>query len=175
MSSGAYLSSDDSVLLRGVLERYSGGSCLEIGAGNGGGLVELSRRFKMAVGTDIQRPSGFKLRDSIDFVLADCASCFREQSFDLVAFNPPYLPSEQIEDRTVDGGEEGEAVAMRFLGEAIRVSKKDGKIVALLSSENPLAPLERLCERDGFSMRLVGTKHLFYETLSVYEIAQKRR
>jgi release factor glutamine methyltransferase len=115
MSSETYLSSEDSALLRKALGRYKGETSLEIGAGNGGGLVKLSMRFKHAVGTDLQRPSDLSWRGgSIDFVLADAATCFREDSFNLVAFNPPYLTSVGIADRTVDGGEGGAAVASQF-------------------------------------------------------------
>jgi hypothetical protein len=70
----------------------------------------------------------------------------------------------------VDGGAGGLDLALRFLLEAIRVVKNAGRIVLLLSSDNPVAPIREVCERNGLSMRLVGTKHLFYETLSVYEI-----
>ena len=173
MSSETYLSSDDSALFRKVLRRYSGESCLEIGAGNGGGLIELSRGFEMAVGTDLQPPSDSSWRrDSVELVLADSAGCFREGSFDLVAFNPPYVPSDRLTDRAVDGGKEGEEVMMRFLTDAMRVSKRGGEIVVLLSSENPLAPIERLCQQNGFSVRLLETKRLFYETLTVYEVSR---
>jgi release factor glutamine methyltransferase len=172
MSSGAYLSSDDSALLRIALKGYAGEACLEIGAGNGGGLIELAKGFRLTVGTDILRPSDSSWRrDSVDFVLADAASCFRDHCFELVAFNPPYLPSEGLADRAVDGGDGGEAVTFRFLDEAMRVTKLEGRIVLLLSSENALAPIKRICERNGFSMKRLEAKHLFYETLSVYEIS----
>lgn len=173
MSSETYLSSDDSALFRKALRRYSGESCLEIGAGNGGGLIELSGSFERVVGTDLRTPSDSSWnRGSIDLVLADSASCFRDRSFDLVAFNPPYVPSDQPADNTVDGGKDGEEVTMRFLAEAMRVARPEGKIVILLSSENPLAPVETVCQRNASTIRLLETKRLFYETLSVYEISR---
>jgi release factor glutamine methyltransferase len=174
MSSGTYLSSDDSVLLRSALGRYSGEACLEIGAGNGGGLIALAKSYGLTVGTDIQRPSDSSWRgDSVDFVLADAASCFRERSFELVAFNPPYLPSDGLEERTVDGGEGGVAVASHFLAQAMRVTKENGRIVVLLSSESVLAPIRRICDLNGFLMKHLESKHLFYENLSVYEISRR--
>lgn len=173
MSSWSYVSSEDSALLRESLREYSGGVCLEIGAGNGGGLILLSERFGLTVGTDIRPPSFFEGTGRFEFVVADSASCFRQESFDLVAFNPPYLPSEGLLDRAVDGGEGGEAVSLRFLEDAMRVVKRNGKIVMLLSTENPVAPVERLCEEGGFEMKLVGERHLFYESLSVYEVAPR--
>jgi release factor glutamine methyltransferase len=173
MSPETYLSSDDSAALRGVLRRYSGESCLEIGAGNGGGLEVLSGGFARTVGTDLLRPSALALTGgSVDFCLADAASCFRGESFDLVAFNPPYLPSDEIRDVTVDGGKDGEAVTIRFLEDAIRVLKPKGRIVFLLSGDNPLAPIDATCRAKGFSMKLLETRRLFYEALSVYELSR---
>lgn len=174
MSSGAYLSSDDSALLRGALRNYSGGVCLEIGAGNGGGVAALSKRFGLSVGTDLQLPADQdEIGDSGEFVLADSASCFRDEVFDLVAFNPPYLPSEGIADRTVDGGDGGVEVTLRFLEDAMRVSKREGKIVLLLSSDNSLGTIELTCRKRGYSMRLLDTGRFFYEVLSVYEVSRK--
>jgi release factor glutamine methyltransferase len=173
MSPETYLSSDDSALLRLALARYSGEKCLEIGAGNGGGLEVLSERFSLTVGTDIQRPSdSIASGRTVEYCLADGASCFRDESFDLVAFNPPYVPSNGIRDRTVDGGRSGVEVTTRFLAEAMRLTRKEGRIVFLLSSDNPLALVEETCRRKGFSMKLLETKRLFYETLSVYEASR---
>ena len=170
MSAENYLSSDDSRLLRSVLSRYSGGTCLEIGAGNGGGLEVLSKSFRLAVGTDLQPPTELHGLEPSQFVLADSASCFREESFDLVAFNPPYVPSDVIEDRTTDGGKGGIEVAVRFLQDAIRVLRRQGNILLVLSSDNPLTPIEEFCNRNGLSIRLLERMPLFYETLCVYEI-----
>ncbi len=160
-----YLTSDDSNLIRRALKRYSGDCCLEIGAGNGGSLLELEKTFKLAVGTDLLRPER-----ASNLVLADRATCFRNSVFDLVAFNPPYLPSEGVDDAAVDGGSDGVEVPISFLKEAIRVVKPAGRIVLLLSSYNPTERLEALCAENGLRMRLVDTMRLFFETLTVYVI-----
>jgi len=160
-----YLSSDDSNLLRGVLQGYSGECALEIGAGNGGNLPELSKRFGLVVGTDLVRPEFSK-----GIIIADRAGCFREAVFDLVAFNPPYLPSARIEDLAVDGGRDGVEVALSFLEEAVRVLKPAGKIVMLVSSENPIEELKGFCDQKGLGMALVASKALFYERLFVYVV-----
>ena len=171
MSASAYLASEDSELLRRALKKYDGAACLEIGSGNGGGLIDLSGRFALAVGTDVVKPSNRSWRQSgSDYILADAASCFRSGSFDLVAFNPPYVPSEDRADVAVDGGAGGEEVAIRFLLEAVRVLKRGGRIVMLLSSDNPVEPIKEVCESQGLAMKAVDSKHLFYETLSVYEL-----
>ena len=173
MKHRVYLSSEDSLLLRRALRRYSGDSCLEIGAGNGGGLVELAKRFNLVVGTDILRPEAGS-DGSESFVLADRASCFRDSTFDLVAFNPPYLPSGRVEDPAVDGGRDGVDAALSFLQEAMRVVNAKGRIVMLLSSFNPRERIEALCREHRRRMTLEGSIHLFFERLSVYVIERVR-
>lgn len=170
MSLRPYLASEDSALLRNSLGGYSGTACLEIGTGNAGTLEELSRRFELAAGTDLVRPDPrIRGEQSVNFVLADRASCFRDSSFDLVAFNPPYIPSGTIGDVAVDGGREGTEVPLSFLREALRVVKKNGKVVLLLSGENRVDELEILCATKGFRMRKVAEERLFYERLFIYE------
>lgn len=167
MSGAPYISSEDSALLRKSLSPFSGGACLEIGAGNGGTLVDLRRRFPLAVGTDIVRPTMADWKGAgADFVLADRATCFRDASFDLVAFNPPYLLA-RVEDSTVDGGED-HAVPLSFLREALRVVKPTGSVVWLLNGEADLEGFRHLCQDAGFTVTRLETRHLFFEDLEVY-------
>jgi methylase of polypeptide subunit release factors len=164
-----YLASEDSALLRGVLKTYSGGSALEIGAGNCGNLLVLAKGFETTVGTDIVTPGMTDWRaPGADFLLADGASCLRLGSFDLVAFNPPYLPAEVADDPSTEGGATLE-VPMRFLREALRTVKLTGKIVMLLNDQAPIGEFEAECSRHGFRLSKVVTRHLFFEDLSVYE------
>lgn len=160
-----YLASDDSNLIRRVLKRYSGECCLEIGAGNGGNLLELEKTFELAVGTELLRPER-----ASNLVLADRATCFRNSVFDLVALNPPYLPSNRIEDITIDGGRDGIEVPLSFLEEAIRVVKPTGKVVMLLSNYNPLEKFKEICAENGLKMTLIESEDLFYERLSLYSV-----
>ncbi|MGD0318656.1 MAG: hypothetical protein ABSB56_03035 [Nitrososphaerales archaeon] len=167
--SGPYLASEDSVLLKGVLKTYSGGSALEIGAGNCGNLIVLAQSFETAVGTDIVMPGMTDWRDSgADFLMADGASCLRLGSFDLVTFNPPYLPFEVADDPSTEGGAALE-VPMRFLRDALRAVKLTGRIVMLLNDQAAIGEFEAECSRHGFRLAKVATKHMFFEDLSVYE------
>ncbi|HZW85660.1 MAG TPA: methyltransferase domain-containing protein [Nitrososphaerales archaeon] len=170
MSEAPYISSEDSSLFRDALSRYSGGACLEIGAGNGGGLRVLAKRFGLAVGTDLLRPAMKDWSGEAEFVIADAASSFADSSFDFVAFNPPYL-REEIRDGTVDGGEHLE-VPFMFLKEALRVVKREGKVLMLLNQDVDVLALDELCRRGGFTVRKVAEKKLFFEVLSVYEASR---
>jgi methylase of polypeptide subunit release factors len=135
--------------------------------------MELAKSFSIVVGTDLIRPEISDWKGSgANYLVTDAALCFRTGSFDLVAFNPPYVPSEGITDRAVDGGMEGAEVALHFLRDAMAVVKDDGKILMLASSDNPLRFLRSECESRGFTMRRVAEERLFFEKLSVYEISR---
>jgi len=164
-----YIASEDSALLRKVLRAYSGRSALEIGAGNGGNLVVLANGFETAVGTDIVMPG---MTDwgtwGADFLIADGASCLRAGSFDLVVFNPPYLPVEVADDPSTEGGA-GLEVPLRFLREALRMVKRTGRIVMLLNDQASIGEFEVECSHHGFRLTRVAKQHIFFEELSVYE------
>jgi release factor glutamine methyltransferase len=164
-----YISSEDSTLLRKALSQYEGQVALEIGAGNAGGLEPLSRHFDYVIGTDLVRPDMHDWpRSGSDFVLADRASCFRENSFDLVAFNPPYIPSKFIEDIAVDAGINSE-VPLGFFREALRVIRDNGRIVMVLEGERSEKRIREEGKKKGFVLRLVSAERNFFETLAIYE------
>ena len=137
-------------------------------------MQSLLTRFSLVVGTDITSSDQARAaKGAAEVVLADRASCFREDSFDLVAFNPPYLPSGIIRDRTVDGGRGGIEVPMRFLDDALRVLKADGRIVVLLSDHGDLTGFVSYCISLGLSVSEMASSALFYESLVVYEIRRR--
>ncbi len=172
-----YLPAEDTRLLRDALEPFSGDSCLEIGFGSGAALEAVSARFRLAAGTDVLDVEGARLSRSpkVDLVLADKAACFRDGVFDLVFFNPPYLPSRAIEDVTVDGGRGGVEVPLSFLDDGLRVLKKDGVMIALLSDAGDLASFVGGCEERGIAVEEVVRERLFYESLVIFKIRPRRR
>jgi len=168
MSQTPYIASEDSTLLRRVVSDYSGRMCLEIGAGNAGTLIELSARFTKAVGTDIVRPAMMDWKKAgVEFVLADGASCLRSSTFDVVAFNPPYIAAQIGVDPAVEGGEELE-VPLKFLREALRVVRPDGKVIMLLNDGAELPKFKEVCAGSGFRLRRVASRRVFFEELAVY-------
>lgn len=166
MRNDPYLAAEDSAFFREALRAYKGETCLEIGAGNGGNLVDLAKRFKVVAGTDLVRPGMEDWKSmGTNYLLADGATCFRDSLFDLVAFNPPYLRG--VGDPAVEGGKDLEA-PMRFLREALRVARTDGSVIMLLNGDTAVEDFERLSSERGFRLRRLATRHLFFEDLAVY-------
>ncbi|HUI00193.1 MAG TPA: hypothetical protein VLX56_01025 [Nitrososphaerales archaeon] len=170
-----YLPAEDTRLLGEALRGYTGERCLEIGFGSGALLEGVAPRFDLAVGTDVigLRDASQASSGSAGLVLADRAACFREGVFDLVFFNPPYVPSGEVEDRAVDGGPTGTEVPLAFVEEGARVMKRDGTMVALLSEEGDLGRFVSECARLGLDAKRVSQRRLFYETLVVFEVRRR--
>jgi release factor glutamine methyltransferase len=170
-----YLPAEDTYLLMEALAACGGDSCLEIGFGSGALLAGVAGRFRLAVGTDILHLEDAKQSRaaSVDLVLADAAKCFREGVFDLVFFNPPYLPSDRIEDAAVDGGRGGTQVPISFLREALRAMKENGTVMVLLSEAGDVGSFLECCKSLGLYVEPVAERNLFYEKLVVFKIRRE--
>jgi len=99
---------------------------------------------------------------------------FRSNAFDLIFFNPPYLPStsEAPRDAAVDGGIGGVEVASRFLLDSARCLKENGEIYTLLSSLSDIAEFRRTAEGIGMDVCIVNEKKLFMESLVVIKLTR---
>ncbi len=152
----------------------NGETFLEIGVGNGLNLEAVSGKFHLAVGTDIVNLHEVKQRNpTCELIVADRASCFRKAVFDVVAFNPPYVPSETIVDKTVDGGPNGIEVPLEFLNSALDVVKESGKILVLLSSNDSMRMFQEFCRKHNISLEKLIETRLFFESLAVYELKSR--
>jgi release factor glutamine methyltransferase len=88
--------------------------------------------------------------------------------FDLVLFNPPYLPSGDKHDRAIDGGPGGGTVINRFLEELPAHLQKDGTALLLLSSLNDLEVLRHSHSR--YEFLTIIKRALFFEELEVLRV-----
>jgi len=161
------------------LSRVQGsGSFLEIGTGMGSNLklVDAKKIFELIVGTDLQELFHVKKEQSraIELIQTDRASCFRPNIFDLVVFNPPYVPTNEISDITTDGGPGGVQIPLAFLSSALSVLRARGEIVMLLSSEDSIGEIEDFCRARNLEMRQIEGKLLFFESLFLYSITRSK-
>ena len=96
------------------------------------------------------------------------------EKFDLIIFNPPYLPEDKLEPQdsrnATTGGKKGYEIIIKFLVQAKSHLNKNGSILLLFSSfSNPKIILKKAKELD-YSANLLSSKKLFFEELFVYEI-----
>ena len=87
--------------------------------------------------------------------------------FDLIVFNPPYLPENKFDkNKDTSGGKLGNETAIRFLNQAQNHLNKNGAILLVVSSFTPKIDFPKL----GYKKKVLLTKKIFYEELSVLEL-----
>ena len=154
-----------------------GDRVLEVGTGSGLISRELSKVSEV-VATDINPHAALCARCSgMEVVRSDLLAGIRGP-FNLILFNPPYLPTqpdERIDDwleYALDGGESGRVVIERFAADAGRVLAPGGRMLLLISSLTGLAEVRNLFSRQGFSADVVQQQTVEDEELYVLRIVR---
>lgn len=103
-----------------------------------------------------------------------------KHSFNIIVFNPPYLPSSQLikeEDKkdidySWNGGIKGYEVLINFLKSAISFLnlKKEHYIYCITSSRTNLNALNKKITKLGYKNEIVKQKHVFFEQLYLNRI-----
>ncbi len=170
---------DTHLLLRVALEEVGPDDrVLEMGCGRGvisKSLVPLARRV---LATDLN-PSAVRIlrRAGIDAIQADLFSDIRSK-FDLVLFNPPYLPTAEDDvlegwlNFAFDGGKTGRDTINRFL-EMLKdhLEPEKGRALLLISSLSDLSEVALKAEKEGLTTEVVAREKYFFEELFVLRLA----
>ena len=174
---GIYAPSDDTSLMLDTITKMQveGKKVLDIGTGSGIlGIFCAARGARVTV-TDIDdsalhhaQKAARAMGLSIQAIMSDIFSNVQGRS-DLIIFNPPYLPSSRVEDRTVDGGTQGTVLSKRFLADLADHLERDGTALLLVSSLNDSASLLSAAIPQ-FDHVVMGKRSLFFEELKVLRI-----
>ncbi len=175
ISSGVYEPREDSFLLAKVLEKELSAKkfkrVLEIGCGSGLLAIIAAKKGRETTAADIDdkalecaKKNASANSVKINFVLSDL---FEEISgkFDLIIFNPPYLP-EEISDfsRTWAAGKNLEMI-FHFLSGAKNFLAPNGALLLVCSSlSNPEKIIGNL-KQNGFSSSIAYEQKIPFETL----------
>ncbi|MGB4052565.1 MAG: HemK2/MTQ2 family protein methyltransferase [Methanoculleus sp.] len=165
---------DSYLLLRAALREVRlTDRVLEVGTGSGYVAAELVGRAAQVVTTDIN-PHAVECARARGLA-AVRTDLFAGLSgpFDLVIFNPPYLPTapeERIDDwleHALDGGPTGRAAIERFIADVGRVLTLPGRILLLVSSLTGPDAVRELFAARGFVSFIIDSEPLEGETLFV--------
>lgn len=164
---------EDSYLLQKYVLNFAKGKVLDMGTGSGIQAETALKKTKNVLAIDID-PEVVKYIKSkkINIIQSDLFSNVKGK-FDLIIFNPPYLPDDkQVKDIALDGGKKGYELLERFLIQAKNYLKKDGKILILFSSLTKKNKVDKILKDNGYTFELLETQKLFFEELYVYLIKQ---
>lgn len=172
---GVYEPSDDSLLLAENLDVSEGEEILDIGTGCGFLAIVAANDGGVVVATDIN-PNAIEcarfnarsqdLDGRIDFRLGDLFSPVSGE-FDLIVFNPPYLPVSREEstgapiEHSWNGGPNGRKVTDRFLTEASKFLKSEGRILLVQSSLSNVEKTVEKIQEGGFMVETKSRKFFF--------------
>ncbi|UTF52799.1 HemK2/MTQ2 family protein methyltransferase [Natronosalvus rutilus] len=153
---------------------------LEVGTGSGYVADRIATEVgARVVAADVNPYATRNARDrGLEAVQADLVSPFRADTFDAVAFNPPYLPTDPDHEwddwmeRALSGGEDGRAVIDPFLETVSRVLAPGGVVLLLVSSLTGVDAVVERAGEEGFSAVAVADESFPFETLTVLELVR---
>ena len=167
-----YEAREDSFLLKKYVSKYSKGKILDMGCGSGILSLEALKKTNNVLAVDINKKVvEYCKKLGINAKYSNLFSNVKGK-FDLIIFNPPYLPYDKNEDREtrlmVSGGKKGYEIIEKFLKQAKRYLNKNGKILLLFSSLT--GDINKILKKYSYKFKLLEEKKLFFEKLYVYLI-----
>jgi release factor glutamine methyltransferase len=177
---GVYDPGDDSYrLVDAALDEVRVGErVLEVGTGSG--IVSLFLNdYADVIATDINPDAVENARlNGVNAVRTDLYKGIRGQ-FDVVIFNPPYLPTEENErlhtwlNRAFDGGPTGRAEIDRFLDNIGTILPPCGRVLTVISSLTGIEEVRQMYREHGFSVETVSTEKVPFEKLVVLKCVRR--
>lgn len=179
-----YDPAEDSYLLADAAISYArtGMRVLEIGTGTGFvSSVLLANVNVELITTDINPHAALcAYSNGIEVIRTDMFDGLKVEScFDMIIFNPPYLPTSDDEkvpgwlNYAFDGGSDGRAAVERFLDTVCEYLAFDGVILLLISSLTGIDDVSSKMDALGFDVEIVGRDKCSFEELVV--LMGKRR
>ncbi len=174
-----YYPQEDSYLLEEQVKKHAKNKkVLDIGSGSG---IQSETALKagaisvLASDIDDESINLLKLKN----IPAIKSNLFQniKGKFDLIIFNPPYLPEDKREDKlsrkATTGGKKGDEIIARFLKQAKNHLTKNGIILLVISSLTPKDRILKILHKNNLSYQVISKKRFFMEILEIWEIKNK--
>lgn len=178
-----YNPSDDSYMLLRIVEVDQGETFLEVGAGTGLIAIHAAKMGATVTATDLNphaveltRRNAVRNQVQIQVLQSDLFEKVNGY-FDVIAFNPPYLPSDSSStswiERSWSGGEKGSEIPVSFLDQAWRHLAPGGRIYMVLSSLTGLTSVLKAA-KERYESEMLEEQRMFFESLFAYRLKVKR-
>lgn len=178
LAEGVYDPAEDSYLFAdaAIEQAKDGYAVLEIGTGTGFvAAVLLANRNVQLMATDINPLAVLCARSNgIEVIRTDMFAAIKKKKyFDLILFNPPYLPT-SIDEKVpgwlnyaFDGGPDGRDAIRKFLLEVGDHLREDGSFLLLISSLTGIGNVFEMISSYGFIPSIVASTKCPFEELVV--------
>ncbi len=176
-----YEPQEDSFLLEKYVKKYALGRVLDLGTGSGIQAVAAAQNklVREVISVDINPDAVKQSQESVTKnkykkiqVLVSNLFSNVEGKFDVIIFNPPYLPQDKdIEDAALYGGKKGWEISEKFFSQAAKFLAPNGKILFLFSSLTNKAKIDEIISHNLLeAQELVKERLPFFEMMYVYLI-----
>lgn len=176
-----YQPSDDSFLMQDAIKKLKikgNEKILDMGSGSGiqaQAFMQLGAKKENVFLADINPEAVKFLKRKFPKSKAFLSDLFSNKNFqkikfDIIVFNPPYLPLDVREPESsrlaTTGGKKGSEIINKFLVQAKSHLNKNGKIILLTSS------LTKAIKWQAWKKTLIAKKKLWFEELFVWELTR---
>jgi len=176
-----YEPAEDTFLLAENLDIKRRDEVLEIGTGTGLITIITARRSRKVVATDINEDA-IKCASkntivnrtyNVELRKGDLFEPVKDEKFDLILFNTPYLPTEEDEkldselNAAFDGGLEGRETIDKFIEEVNDYLNEGGRVQLVQSSLSDNEKTLRKLEEMGFDASITAREKCFFEEIVV--------
>jgi release factor glutamine methyltransferase len=169
---------EDSYLLQEWVVKLAHGHVLDMGTGSGILALAALEHAKHVTAVDLDEEAVSTLdlmakRQGLSSLSAMRSDLFAaiKGKFDVIVFNPPYLPSDpRVPDIALDGGPNGWEVVGRFLAGAPKHLRKNGFVLLLFSSLTNQLRVNDLIHKHKMQFEQLAKLNLEFEELYVYRI-----
>lgn len=177
LSMEIYEPREDSFLLLKEVGKFAKGRVLDMGTGTGILAEEAAKKAEHVLAADINKKAINYCKKNIKnkkikFVVSDLFSNVKGK-FDLIIFNPPYLPADpRVKDLTIDGGKKGHEIIEKFLNTIHHYLYSSGKILLVFSSLTGKEKVKDIIKKEDFNYKELSKQKLYFEELYVYLISE---
>ena len=181
---GVYPPSEDTFLLIDALKSRAAGKALELCCGTGAVGLSISRRLDSIMALDInpaavkntrQNYAKYGQSEKLDAIVGDLFSPLKRQVFDLVFMNPPYLPDEEGEPKSLcwSGGGRGRIIINRFINGLGGFLGESGRALFVQSTLNGIDESLNMIKEGGMAGRVINKTDFQFEGLVVIEVRHR--
>ena len=179
-----YRPSDDTYLILYNLKIHKNDYILEIGVGCGIISIFAASKGARVISTDISshaikcaihNSKLYNMKNRIHFILCDLFTPIKKRTrFDLIIFNPPYLPADRDPDdilkKAWTGGKKGNEIILKFLNKVNEIADRNTRILLITSSLSGEKEIYNSIKKNLFDYKLIKKQKFSFEEISLLEL-----